>query len=77
MAEKKSLLGQLNTKEVLQSGDTPFAKKERTKTLRVKESTYDLVNLISFKTGKTKNVVTDEIMDEGIRSLKLKEKYQE
>ena len=77
MAEKKSLLGKLNTKDVLQSGDTPFAKKEKTRTLRVRESTYDLVNLIAFKTGKTKNVITDEIMDAGIRKLKLKEKYQD
>lgn len=77
MPEKKSLLDQLNVKDKLESRDSPFAKEEKTKPLRIRESKYDLVNMIAFKTGTKKVDVLDNILEAGIKKLKLREQYKD
>lgn len=75
MTEKKSLLNSINAKEKLQSGNSPFAKKEKTQAIRIYQSKFDLINLIAFKENKTKKQVSDEILEAGIKKLKLLDKY--
>lgn len=74
MSEKKSLLAQINAKERLASQDSPFAKEEKTKPLRVKESKYKLINEVAFKQSKTKVDVLDSIIEAGIKALGLANK---
>lgn len=73
MAEKKSLLDQIRAKDTI--GKSPFAKDEKTRPLRIKESKYDLINRIAFEQHKTKVEVIDEILEAGIKKLHLLEKY--
>lgn len=54
MPEKKSLLNQIHAKERLESKTSPFAKEEKTKPLRVKESKYEFINEVAYKQKKLK-----------------------
>lgn len=71
MPEKKSLLNQIHAKERLESKTSPFAKEEKTKPLRVKESKYELINEVAYKQKKTKVDVLDTILEAGISALNL------
>lgn len=77
MTEKKSLLDALNVKDTLENPTSPFAKNEPTKSIRVVESKYNLIKLLSFEQDKTKSEVVENILDAGIKRLKLQDKMKQ
>lgn len=77
MTEKKSLLHALDVKSTLDNPTSPFAKTEPTKSIRVAESKYNLIKLLSFEQDKTKSEVVENILDAGIKRLKLQDKLKQ
>lgn len=70
MAEKKSLLGQIDAKSHLENSDSPFNKKEKTKPMRIRESYYEEIREIAFK-QKIKMVdVLDDVLKRGLKQFR-------
>lgn len=68
MAEKKSLLEQINAQEQLDHPISPFKQKEKTKPIRIKESLYAEIRDIAFKNNAKMVDIAEELLNRGLKN---------